>query len=177
MAKATGNQRRLTVEQGRKLLLAQATHGEIQSAVTEYLDWQRIPYGETDAALAFNLYGQRIERVTEGWPDVTACFPGGVMAPIEVKTAGDHLRPDQARILYRLLKQGAICIIARSVDDVIEARRLGRTRPKDVEEIIKFKDLPDRKREPIKRAVKVNRRSRRGSQTSQRHYSRVKSRF
>src|SRR5262245_48378807 len=138
--------RKLSINEGRKILRDSATHKEIQSAVTDYLDVQRIPYTETDATESYNRHGQRVRRVREGWPDVTACLRGGVLGAIEVKTAKDRLRPEQARTLHDLYLQGALICIARSVDDLVEVLKTWRIRDCDIAKICKYKDRPKKRR-------------------------------
>ena len=148
---------KLSIEEGRKILHDDATHRQIQDAVEGYLAAQRIPFSATDAAEAFNRRGQRIRRVTPGWPDITACLPpDGVTFPIEVKTAEDKLRPSQAERLHELYLAGALVCIARSVDDVIEVRRARRIRQCDIDEICK---ALQKARRPKKRRVKKVKRS------------------
>src|SRR5262245_34762475 len=120
---------RLSISEGRKLLQAQATHKQIQSAVEEYLTARGIPCSGTDGAESYNRKGQRVRRVQSGWPDVTACLPGGMLGAIEIKTAKDKLRPDQAATLHALYQAGALVVIARSLDDLIAALEAGKASP------------------------------------------------
>lgn len=145
---------KLSIEEGRKILHDGATHRQIQDAVEQYLSVQGIRFSSTDAAEAFNRRGQRIRRVTPGWPDISACLaPEGLFFPIEVKTADDTLRPSQAECLHSLYLSGALVYIARSVDDVIETRRTRRIRQCDIDEICK---ALQKARRPKKRRVKVS---------------------
>ena len=99
---------------------AGAVEKEVQSAICALLDAYRIPYAVTDAAEVYNRHGQRIQRLPPGWPDVTACADAQFVG-IECKRAkGGRLSYEQAATLDRLDKAGALIIIARSVDDVIE---------------------------------------------------------
>lgn len=125
-----------------------ATEAQIQAAIHDYLNAQRIPHSITDATQSFNHKGQRVKRVSCGWPDVTACLPTtGRMFAIECKSAKKYLRPDQARTLYALFMAGATVCVARSVDDVIETLQSGqRIRMCDYEEIFRYKDRIEKKR-------------------------------
>lgn len=138
---------RLSVEEGRKILRDQATEAEIQSAITDYLTVQKIPYTVTEAKRSYNERGQLVRRIAPGWPDITGCLPyAGVFIGIECKSAKGKLRPDQARTLYGLYNAGALVVIARSVDCVMEVLTTGRVRDCDVAEIRKYKDKPAKRR-------------------------------
>lgn len=127
---------RISIQEGRKILRAQATHKQIMSAVEEYLDVRRIPYSATDATESYNRHGQRVRRVEEGWPDVTGCLPpDGVTLAVEVKTAKDKLRPAQAKVLHALYQSGALVVIARSLDAVILALASGKAPVETLAEI------------------------------------------
>lgn len=119
---------------------ATATEAQIQRAITDYLRAQRIPHSVTDATESFNRNGQRVRRVTSGWPDITGCVWDGVMLCCEVKSAKGRLRPEQARMLHDLYMAGALVCIARSVDDLIETLQAGKMRQQDLLEICRYKD-------------------------------------
>lgn len=55
-----------------------------------------------------------------GLPDVLACYQGRLIA-IECKSGRGRLRPAQEAELSALRRAGAICIVARSLEDVVEA--------------------------------------------------------
>jgi hypothetical protein len=61
-------------------------------------------------------------------------------------SASGRLRPDQARTLYGLYKAGALVVVARSVDDVVELLLSGRVRDCDVAEMCKYKDRIQKRR-------------------------------
>ena len=130
---------RLSITEGRKLVNANALESGVLSAVCDYLDAQRIPYARTDATEAFNRKGQRVCRVDRSWPDLTACAPscGGLMVGIEVKRAeGGRLSFEQAVKLEELHKAGALVVVARSVDEVIELLKTKRTSAATIAEIV-----------------------------------------
>lgn len=128
---------------------ARATEAQIQKQIVAYLTSQRIPHSVTDATEAFNRNGQRVRRVSRGWPDLVGCIPAvgrgngvacGAFLAIEVKSAKGKLRPDQARTLHELYRAGAIVVVARSVEDVETVLSTGRIRECDVAEICRYKD-------------------------------------
>jgi hypothetical protein len=134
---------RIPIQEGRKLLQAQATHKQIQTAVEEYLTLRGIPCSATDATESYNRKGQRVRRVEEGWPDVTGCCCvrtvfgsfSGIFLAVEVKTAKDRLRPAQAKVLHDLYQAGALVVVARSVDDLISALDAGKAPAETLAEI------------------------------------------
>lgn len=124
-----------SITEGRKMLSAAAPERQVQQAIVDYLTVQGIPFAVTDAAEAFNRRGQRVRRVTPGWPDITAC--DGEFLAIECKRAeGGKLSPLQAETLNRLHQRGALVVVARSVDDVIELLRTRHTSAATVAEIV-----------------------------------------
>lgn len=127
---------RVSLEDGRKIVAAQALESSVQSAICDYLDAQRIPYARTDATESFNRKGQRVKRVDEGWPDITACF-ASYLVGIECKRAlGGVLSFEQADCLHRLHQAGALVVVARSVDNVVELLATKRTSATTVAEIV-----------------------------------------
>lgn len=108
---------------------------DVCKAITDYLDALKIPYGITNAEECYDRNGNRRKRVEKGWPDYTACYQGDFIA-IEAKRAcGGGLGYDQAVILDRLYRQGALICIPRSVDDVIELLKTKRTSQQTKDEI------------------------------------------
>ncbi len=127
---------RLSLTEGRKLLAANEREVNVQQAVMDYLTVQRIPFARTDATESFNRKGQRVCRVNSSWPDLTGCYAGYCLA-IECKRAvGGSLSYEQADCLNRLYQAGALVVIARSVDSVIELLTTKRTSAATVAEII-----------------------------------------
>lgn len=139
---------RISITEGRKILRESATEAEIQSAIIGYLQTQRIPHSITNAQRSYNHKGQIVRRIQTGWPDITACWPSeGLFLGIEVKTAKGKLKPEQAITLHALYMAGALVVVARSVDDVIQVLQSGKIRGADLLEICRYKDKPVRKRE------------------------------
>lgn len=114
---------RISLAEGQKLLRANAVEAEVQSAILDYLRVQKIPHTITEAKQSFNQRGQLVRRINPGWPDITACHSGAMVA-IECKRAvGGVLSYDQADTLHRLFLHGALVVVARSVDDVADLLR------------------------------------------------------
>lgn len=129
----------IPLAQGRKILNAQALEVAVQQVICDYLVAQRIPYARTDATESFNRKGQRVCRVNSGWPDVTGCYAGYFLA-IECKRAvGGSLSYEQAITLESLYQQGALVVVARSVDAVIDLLRTKKTSPETIAEIVAAK--------------------------------------
>lgn len=128
----------------KRRLLASVGEAEVQRAITDYLTARRIPHSITDAAQAFNKNGQQVRRVKSGWPDITCCYAGHFLA-IEVKRPiGGRLSREQAVTLESLWRQGALILIARSVDDLIALLASKKTPPATLDEIRKALRLTPR---------------------------------
>jgi hypothetical protein len=128
---------RLPLSEGRKELAKQALETNVQSAITQYLDAQRIPYARTDATESYNRKGQRVCRVNSSWPDLTGVYAGYCLC-IEVKRAiGGRLSYEQADCLNRLYQAGALVVIARSVSEVEDLLRTKRTSAATIDEIVR----------------------------------------
>jgi hypothetical protein len=106
---------------------AVAREVDIQRGICQYLDLRRIPFSITDASRTFGTDGKpRRGKVRKSWPDISGCLPGGRMLAVEVKTATGGFQPGQEEMLERLRRQGALVIVARSIDDVKRALETGR---------------------------------------------------
>lgn len=128
---------RVTVTAWRKQSTKTARETTVQAAIRQYLREQRLPHALTDATLTYNVKGQKVVRVTEGWPDLTTLIPehGGRLFAIECKRpVGGKLSYKQAMMLHWIHQAGGCIVVARSVADVVEARTNG-TRLEDLEEI------------------------------------------
>lgn len=106
-----------------------ATEKETQAAICEYLTLRGIVFSVTDAARFRTKAGHvHYSKVTEGWPDIVAVLPLGGWADgavgafwgIEVKSATGKLREAQTAMHDKLRKAGALVLVARSVQDVID---------------------------------------------------------
>jgi VRR-NUC domain-containing protein len=86
-------------------------HTQVVQAIRQYFDWCK--------AWNLKVVGGAYQR--RGVPDILACWPdGGRLIAVEVKTGKGRLTADQETELAALLKSGAVCIVASSVDDVEE---------------------------------------------------------
>jgi hypothetical protein len=93
----------------------------IKQAIFEWLSVAGLPCAITDASRVWGPDGEvRPSKVTEGWSDVTAVGLDGRAVLIEVKTEDGDLRAGQRDTLERAHTYGAIAIVARSLEDVVE---------------------------------------------------------
>lgn len=103
----------------RRAVSEATSEAAVQAAILGYLRAHRIPHTITEAKQSFNQKGQQVRRMAAGWPDITGCFESRFVG-IEVKRpVGGKLRYLQAVELEALMNNGALVVIARSVEDVI----------------------------------------------------------
>ena len=57
---------------------------------------------------------------SKGVPDILGILPDGTFLGIEVKTEDGKVRPEQKVFIERAQSLGAMCFVARSLDDVIK---------------------------------------------------------
>lgn len=107
-------------KEGGKARKPTASEAEIQASILEWLRFKGIPHTRSEARQSFNENGQQVRRLNPGWPDITACWRGTLLA-IECKSEKGKLRQEQARVLDQLWRAGAVVVIARSIDDVSQA--------------------------------------------------------
>ncbi len=98
-----------------------ASEAQIQSAITDWLTLAGIPFTVTDAAhVTINGVTRGRAKIRRGWPDVTACLPpDGTLLAIECKSAKGKLRPEQVETIAQLQDAGALTVVARSLEDVV----------------------------------------------------------
>lgn len=94
---------------------------EIENQILDFLRFSAIPHTRTKAELSRSNHS----KVRDGWPDITACYQGTLLA-IEVKASKGKLRKAQVAVLSELWSAGALVVIARSVADVQAAIRDGK---------------------------------------------------
>ena len=103
---------------------------EVEKQIAQFLTFKRIPFtftkAENDRTNPF--------AVREGWPDITGCYSGQMLA-IEAKATNGKLRRKQAEVLAELWEAGALICIARSVDDLQATIAAGKTLPATLAEI------------------------------------------
>lgn len=96
---------------------------EIQSEILKYLKsrgvfcWRNNNTAQYDRRLG----GYRAFNGMKGVPDILAILPTGIFCGIEVKTPRGKQSPDQILFQKRSESLGARYILARSVDDVVNA--------------------------------------------------------
>jgi hypothetical protein len=110
----------LTQTSIKRAIEANITEAAVSAAITGYLRAQRIPYTITEAMRSYNQKQQLVQRVRPGWPDITGCFEGifpGIECKRPIKGRLSYLQAVELEALYR---QGALVVVARSLDDVIQ---------------------------------------------------------
>lgn len=76
-----------------------------------------------NGASAISIGGRFVRTGTVGLPDLMALKNRTLLA-VEVKAGRDTVKPEQAETMMQLKTHGAIVVVARSVDDVLEVLRL-----------------------------------------------------
>lgn len=118
---------------------------EVVSEISSHLAKLGRAFSITDAKEAFSRYGRRVVRVKKGWPDLVTLTASGRFYGIEAKRpVGGELDAPQARCLKKIINNNGLIVIARSVEDVIEAEAHG-IRDKDIAEIEKALKKPAKK--------------------------------
>ena len=99
-----------------------ASELQIQSTILEYLELRQIIHSVTDRSRHWDAKGRvRASRVSHpGWPDISLVLPGGRAAFIEVKSSRGVVSDDQDACHAALRAAGALVIVARSLDDVVQ---------------------------------------------------------
>lgn len=128
---------RVTAAQLREICEAGKLEDQVSREIRSYLTRRGIPHTITEAKRSFNERAQLVRRVNPGWPDITACFAGYLVA-IECKRAtGGELSFEQAATLESLFRAGALVVVARSVDDVEDLLTTKKTSQQTIAEIVK----------------------------------------
>lgn len=99
---------------------------DIQKLITKYLELRRVPFAVTNAERVWNPQGfVRKSKVSPDHPDLSATLPVlvngnplGLSFYIEVKTPTGSIRDGQKVKLRELADAGALCVLARSLDEV-----------------------------------------------------------
>ena len=100
---------------------------DIQKLITRYLELKGVPFAVTNAERVWNPQGfVRKSKVSPDWPDLSATMPVlvnghplGLSFYIEVKTPSGSIRDGQKIKLTSLANAGALCVLARSLDEVV----------------------------------------------------------
>lgn len=101
---------------------------DIQKEIVDYLKLKRVPHAVTNAERVWSKQGFPIKsKVTPDWPDLSATLPVyidsrrvGLSFYIEVKTPTGSIRDGQRAKLRELGDAGALCVLARSLEEVQE---------------------------------------------------------
>lgn len=101
---------------------------DIQKQITSYLTLKGVPFAVTNAERVWNPQGfVRKSKVSPDWPDLSATLPIfvnsvriGLSFYIEVKTPTGSIRDGQKIKLRELSDAGALCILARSLEEVVD---------------------------------------------------------
>lgn len=101
---------------------------DIQKEIVSYLKLKKVQHSITNAERVWSKQGFiRPSKVSPDWPDLSATLPIfvnnvriGLSFYIEVKTPTGSIRDGQKVKLRELSDAGALCILARSLDDVTD---------------------------------------------------------
>ncbi len=101
---------------------------DIQKQITSYLTLKGVPFAVTNAERVWNPQGfVRKSKVSPDHPDLSATLPIfvnnvriGLSFYIEVKTPTGSIRDGQKIKLRELSNAGALCVLARSLEEVID---------------------------------------------------------
>lgn len=94
------------------------TEFEIRDQIVSFLEKKGIMCWK-DPKPAFKP-GKRAFKKSNGVPDILGILNDGTFLGIEVKTPEGRVRPEQTEFMENAITKGAMCFIARSVDDVIK---------------------------------------------------------
>lgn len=99
---------------------------DIQKSIVKYLQLKKVPHAITNAERVWSKSGHVLRsKVSPDHPDLSATLPVlvngnplGLSFYIEVKTPTGSIRDGQKVKLRELADAGALCVLARSLDDV-----------------------------------------------------------
>jgi hypothetical protein len=93
---------------------------EIQRSILDWLEAEGIWHRRLSLG-AVKVKGARRRNPLIGFPDIFGLLRSGTgrMFVIEVKTKTGRMRPEQETVRRELETQGALYILARSLDDVV----------------------------------------------------------
>lgn len=102
----------------------QPTEHQIQSSILDWLPYYGIKALRINSGMLPMFSGNKsrlIRMAPAGTPDIIGCMKGGRMICIEVKRPGKKTTDIQRRTMEEWDKQGALVLVATSIDDVREA--------------------------------------------------------
>ena len=94
---------------------------QLQAAIVKFLRAIGAMVAVTDPGVLRSRITNRTTGIPNGWPDLTVLLPGGRMVGIEVKAPKGRQTPSQAQMQNDWQRLGHEYILARSMDDVIDA--------------------------------------------------------
>ena len=98
------------------------TEQDLQNSIRLYLSRHGIVSFRTNVIASYTQDGRYVpSSLPKGFSDLFCVLPTGRAMFIEVKTKTGKATPAQISFLERMREQGAIAIIARSVEDVVDA--------------------------------------------------------
>lgn len=96
-----------------------STESEIQKSILAWLHLNRVfAYRTNNIGVPLKNGGFRPSPV-KGLPDICGVLPGGKALYVEVKRPGNALSENQELFINNAEKAGALCIVAYSLDYVI----------------------------------------------------------
>lgn len=100
--------------------LVKRTEAQVQKAICDYLKYlPGVEFTVTNAKIIPTGGGHFYRGCsTTGWPDITGIIDRGHFFALEVKSHSGKLRPEQQRMIDRLVSLGGIVGVCRCVDDV-----------------------------------------------------------
>jgi len=88
---------------------------KVQKAIATWLAQLGVPVAITDAG-AYKKIGLNFScGIPAGWPDLTACFPGGKFVGIECKSARGGQSEQQVETQAKIESLGGVYIVAHSL--------------------------------------------------------------
>ena len=96
-------------------------HWPITSRSEAQAEREILWYLQLRGILAWPTHGPRNRPVVPGMPDIVGVLSDGSMIAIEVKSEGGKLSKQQEQFHEQLLDHNVRVIVARSIDDIIQA--------------------------------------------------------
>lgn len=140
---------------------------DIQKQIVSWLEINKIPVSVTNSERVWGKFGGvRKSKVSPDHPDLTLVLPVlcngfkiGLACYIEVKTKTGAIRDGQRIKLRELADNGALCMIARTLDEVVsiivrfKGKELDQEKIRNVRTLLEL-NLSDRRSKDVKDALK-----------------------
>jgi len=108
---------------------------DIQKQIMEYLRWKKIfCWRNNSGRIKIGKFGEKerwMQIGMKGLPDIMAVLKGGRLFGIEVKSHDGKLTKIQEDTINQLREIGALCIVARCIEDVEKELKQNRSRGSD----------------------------------------------